>query len=111
MTGKVTLDGKPLDGATVFFSPEGGGRTSAARTDTEGRYTLTYIGTEMGAKVGQHTVRLTTSEEVTNPKTGRSMHTPEKVPRQYNEKSELKREVAEGANTIDLELTSAGPKK
>lgn len=105
------LDGKPLDGATVFFSPDGGGRTSAARTDADGRYELTYVGKEMGAKIGQHTIRLTTSEEVTNPKTGRSMHTPEKVPAKYNEKSELKRDVAEGANTIDLDLTSAGPKK
>jgi len=111
VTGKVTLDGQPLEGATIFFSPEGGGRTSAARTDAEGRYALTYIGREMGAKVGQHTIRLTTSEEITNPKTGRSMHTPEKLPRRYNEKSELVRTVTGGENTIDLDLSSADDKK
>ena len=110
VAGKVTLDGKPLDGATIYFSPEGGGRTSAGRTDSEGRYELTYVGKEMGAKVGQHVIRLTTSEEVTNPKTGRSTHTPEKIPARYNEKSELKRDVAGGDNTIDLELTSTAAK-
>ena len=111
VSGQVRLDGQPLADATIFFSPEGGGRTSVGRTDAEGRYALNYVGQEEGAKVGKHVVRVTTSQEVANPKTGRSMHTAEKVPRQYNDKSELTRDVAEGANKIDLELTSAGPKK
>ena len=111
VSGQVRLDGQPLPGATVFFSPHGGGRTSSGRTDADGRYQLSYIGKEEGAKVGKHVIRITTSEEVENPKTGRSMHTPEKVPRQYNDKSDLIRDVADGPNTIDLDLTSAGPRK
>jgi len=35
--GVVTLDGQPLEGATVLFHAEGGGRPSTGTTDANGR--------------------------------------------------------------------------
>ncbi len=35
VSGQIRLDGQPLADATVFFSPEGGGRTSVGRTDAK----------------------------------------------------------------------------
>jgi len=39
--GIVTLDGAPLEGAVVSFSPKGSGKFASGRTDSSGRYTLT----------------------------------------------------------------------
>ena len=104
--GTVRLDGAPLADATVFFSPKDGGRTSVGHTDEDGKYQLSYIGEDSGAKVGTHVVRVTTSQEVEDSRTGRTIHTPEKVPDQYNSRSDLLREVAAGSNTLDLDLKS-----
>lgn len=38
VTGVVTLDGVPVDGATVLFSPVSGGRSGFARTNEAGRF-------------------------------------------------------------------------
>ena len=49
VSGRVTMDGKPLAQATVVFIPEDG-RPAGARTDADGRYVLNFTaGTfEMG---------------------------------------------------------------
>lgn len=104
--GTVSLDGQPLADAMVFFSPETGGRTSVGHTDASGKYRLSYIGSDPGAKIGKHAVRITTSQEVADPKTGRARHTPEKVPDRYNSHSELIKEIEPGTNQVDLELSS-----
>lgn len=62
--GTVTIDGKPLDNATVIFSPiEGsGGRPATGKTDASGVYTLTDMqatGTGAGAAAGQYRVAIT----------------------------------------------------
>ncbi|MES2793463.1 MAG: carboxypeptidase regulatory-like domain-containing protein [Planctomycetota bacterium] len=104
--GTIQLDGKPLADAVVFFSPEEGGRTSVGHTDSEGKYQLSYIGNDPGAKVGKHTIRITTSQEIDDPKTGRTIHTREKVPDRYNAHSELTKEIEPGPNSVDLDLKS-----
>lgn len=63
VSGTVTLDGKPLSGATVFFAPmaEAAGdskkqvrpRTSIGLTDDEGRFTMRYLDNYMGVAVGR----------------------------------------------------------
>lgn len=40
VTGKVTLDGKPITDATVTFTPSGAGAAAVGRTDANGVYTL-----------------------------------------------------------------------
>jgi hypothetical protein len=94
----VTLDGKPLAGATVSFTPEGRGRNSTAFTGDDGTYTLNYIRDIQGAAVGWHTVRISTGDV----RAGKR----ESVPEQYNTKSRLRIEVRAGDNAIDFPLAS-----
>jgi hypothetical protein len=66
VSGKVTLDGQPLAGATVTFQPEASskegtaGPGSAAVTDAAGKFVLQTAEAKRrpGAVVGKHTVRL-----------------------------------------------------
>jgi len=55
--GTVTLDGQPLEGATVTFVPATG-RASSGLTDAAGYYTLHYTKTIAGATIGQHRVMI-----------------------------------------------------
>ena len=50
--GKVTLDGQPLAGAIVVFSPVAEGRQSFAETNAEGEYELIDLRDTRGAIVG-----------------------------------------------------------
>jgi hypothetical protein len=55
--GIVTLDGKPLSGATVTFMPIGeNGRTASGRTDTDGSFRLTTYRSDDGAVPGEYKV-------------------------------------------------------
>ena len=70
VSGKVTLDNKPLTGASVAFQPESSGREgpagpgSAAVTDAEGKFVLQTAEEKRrpGAVVGKHVVRITGSQ-------------------------------------------------
>ncbi|MCL4206743.1 MAG: carboxypeptidase regulatory-like domain-containing protein [Pirellulaceae bacterium] len=105
--GTVTLDGQPVAEARVYFSPVEGGRTSEALTDSSGRYVLQYSGTDAGAIVGEHVVRITTYEEPISEDDGSvSGGVPERIPDKYNTNSTLTREVKRGKQTIDLALES-----
>jgi hypothetical protein len=65
VSGKITLDGKPLGGVAVTFQPQ---RTEASKpvastlgstgvTDSEGKYTLRSMASDsVGAAVGEHKV-------------------------------------------------------
>src|SRR5262245_18967580 len=57
VTGTVTLDDKPLEGAVVTFQPETT-RQSSALTDAGGKYQLSFNQTLKGAAIGKHTVRI-----------------------------------------------------
>ncbi len=108
VTGVVTLDGNPLADAKVFFSPTEGGRTSEAVTDAAGKYELRYMRDIMGAKVGEHSVRVTTGSVAIIGDDGKveTPAVPEKVPAKYNSESTLKKEVKPGDQEIALTLTS-----
>ena len=54
--GVVTLDGKPLPGATVSFMPVGEGRPASGRTDSDGSFRLTTFATDDGALPGTYKV-------------------------------------------------------
>ena len=104
VTGRVTLDGKPLPGATVRFHPDQG-RASSGDTDDDGRYQLHYTMQKSGAMVGSHRVRITTAQERED-----GTLTTEHVPSQYNAQTELVREVAPGKNVFDFDLQTKGGK-
>lgn len=61
VTGVVTLDGKPVSGASVVFNPAtpGEGHRAAGMTDPEGKFTLgTFVGGD-GAVKGSYNVVVT----------------------------------------------------
>ncbi|HVT27309.1 MAG TPA: hypothetical protein VHE81_04760, partial [Lacipirellulaceae bacterium] len=64
VTGRITLDGQPLENADVLFQPDGSKPPSVGRTDANGRYELAYKRGVMGGMVGSNTVRITISPEV-----------------------------------------------
>lgn len=105
VTGKVTLDDTPLEGATVMFAPKAGGRTSIGTTDNNGHYELNYSISTKGAVPGAYTVTIRTAT-TTSGEDGNDIEVPEKLPPKYHDKSELTADVAEGENTIDFPLKS-----
>jgi hypothetical protein len=98
VTGRATLDGRPLELADVTFQPEGAQRPSIGRTDADGRYTLGYKRGQPGAIVGQHTVRIYVSQEL--------VANPPRIPARYDTQSELRADVKPGEENVfnfDLE--------
>lgn len=58
--GKVTLDGKPVEGATVQFAPEDStGRAASGVTKSDGTFELTTVGGGPGAVPGKYKVAIT----------------------------------------------------
>ena len=55
-SGIVTLDGTPVEGATVSYVPVTGCRPATAITDATGRYTMNAFADDEGAAVGDHKV-------------------------------------------------------
>ena len=102
--GRVTLDGEPLEGATVQFQPTAeGGAPSSGMTDAKGRYELMYTFNSRGAVPGEHVVEITTAGTYFD-EAGNELEREERVPAKYNRKTTLKRTVEPGRNTIDFEL-------
>jgi hypothetical protein len=63
VAGMVTLDGKPLGGATIVFTPEeGGGRQASALSDDDGAFELTTYNTGDGALPGTYKVMVRKDE-------------------------------------------------
>ena len=105
VTGKVTLNGAPLPGATLLFQPvvdqdaPAGLGASAAITDDTGAYRLQYAADSEGAAIGKHRIEIR----------ARNAQSQEIVPRWYNMKTMLRRDVDKGSNVIDFELDSRNP--
>ena len=131
VTGTVTLDGTPVEGASVGFTPktqEGAGLQAFGQTDANGNFTLKTKGQE-GAVAALHAVTIVKMTEVqTSGDDGGSGEygaddyvpagiqgnappppAPEYItPQKYSDKSTsgLSFEVKEGANVADFALTS-----
>src|SRR3954453_970100 len=105
VSGRISLDGRPLDLAEVSFEPREG-RASHALTEKDGHYELHYTRDSMGGLVGSHTVRIKSLTELTGPN-GRFIVRPQMVPARYNTKTELHAEVERGKqNEFDFDLKS-----
>lgn len=99
VTGVVTLDGQPLEGATVIYHPPDGTdppRTARGVTDADGRYELLYAPEVKGAVPGTHRVQIS--------KTGADEM--EVVPEKYSRGSVLTAEVTNGEEDISFQLES-----
>ncbi len=107
VSGRVTLDGQPLGDALVVFTPLTGGRPAAARTDASGNYTLVYDRQGTGAIQGEHMVTISTRVE-RELADGTVEDVPERVPAQFNFRSELTANIQEGLNEFNFDLDSEG---
>ncbi len=93
VSGKVTLNGRPLANATVAFQPIGGenpletGAGSAGRTNDNGEYTLITTKGDKGAVVGKHQVLISAPETYDEEDEQRSRRarrpTADKIPSRY----------------------------
>jgi len=113
VSGKVTMDGKPLVGVNVIFIPQAKpgsdivGDTAGGVTDGNGQYMLktsTRDGLKDGAQVGKHKVIISLQE--TRGEGDRSV-TREKMPKKYNAETTLTAEIVPGNNQKDFELKSS----
>jgi hypothetical protein len=107
VSGQVTLDGAPLDDATITFVPVGSGQRQAAWTTIkDGHYKIVA---KDGLGNGQFRVEiraLRTTGAKANPNEPELINAREIVPGRYNAQSELTTDIKSGANTADFELKS-----
>ncbi|QDV26861.1 carboxypeptidase-like regulatory domain-containing protein [Aureliella helgolandensis] len=109
VTGVVTYQGKPIEGGSLEFVPQAGGRPSMAITNADGEYSVLYLKGKPGALLGKHKIRFQMSnspgvvaeEDQFKPPAARKQ-VPKNVALMPNEV-----EVASGENAIDFELAKA----
>jgi hypothetical protein len=118
VTGVVTLDGKPVEGASVSFQAQEGQHSAFGQTNAEGRYQLTTFVSGDGAVPGKYVVTIRKTESVggnavpqDDPNYGKQPLIPPTikfiVPEKYSnpKTSGLTATVSEGENDIPFELT------
>jgi hypothetical protein len=93
--GSITLDGKPLDGVSIYFKPDVG-RQSIAKADANGNYEAQYLLDAKGVKVGPCSITVEWAPDDSGPA----------IPAKYGYKSELTFDVKSGKNTFDIEMKS-----
>jgi hypothetical protein len=113
VSGTVTLDGKALAGAAVYFEPSDPLISrSYATTDSGGRYVLEFDSVKKGATLGEKTVRILgigiRGEEAAVEPDGGAAPAPQAdaVPACYNKESKLKATVNSGSQTMNFDLKS-----
>ena len=117
VSGRVTLDGKPLAGAVVSFTPvrkPGDALTgpgARGETDADGKYSLKTAFAERGATIGRNRVFVSTrrfERPPDQPDATARQTAPEKVPPKYfSDKSALYFDVpANGTSAANFDLTT-----
>ena len=117
VSGKVTLDARPLANASITFAPMATkdniapGPTATGLTDAEGRYKLIFDKNTPGAVVGKCRIYITSvvGAGVTEEKDGGppTKKVKDRVPARYNLNTELTYDVpAGGSEQANFELKS-----
>ncbi len=109
--GVITLDGQPLEDATVTFTPMGSVgneiQQSFGRTDASGKYSLELLsGKQSGALIGNHNVGIAKNIE-----TESDIMTREEAQSVQLPKHEFTFEVKQGKNEANFNLESKGRKR
>jgi hypothetical protein len=109
VSGRVTMDGKPLANATIIFVPENG-RPAGGKTDADGNYFLHFSQGRKGAIPGKNMIRFTTLSDPTPGEDGKSIPgTKETIPPKYNAESMLEFIVEPNKrNVANFDLQSGG---
>jgi hypothetical protein len=113
----VTLNGKPLVGATVTFLPVAAkgsvqaGNSSLGKTDEDGHYSLQTTRGANGARVGKYRVSISLLKEQVGDRDERrprgGWKLADEVPPRYNEKTTLTFDVPDGGtDEADFPLKS-----
>lgn len=64
VTGLITYQGSPIEGATVAFVPESEGRAASGLTDADGKFKLTTLKPGDGARPGRYKVTVSKVENL-----------------------------------------------
>jgi hypothetical protein len=116
LSGSVTLEGQPLDGASISFEPmDKGVETRAGGEVKNGRFTIPR---ESGLKPGKYLVRLTAgdgktpaNEEAGAPGGSTNIISVDRIPEDWNVNSKQEVDVkADGSNTFEFSIPKANPK-
>lgn len=104
ISGRVTLDGQPLETGSISFWPTDGTQGPMATGPiAAGQYSLE---SKVGPVVGKHSVKIEAIRDTGKKNDGGSPITEQIVPPQYNAQTTLKVEIKQGENTQDFELKS-----
>ncbi len=105
-SGVVTLQGRPVEGASVSFVPADRAGTAAfALTDAEGRFDLNTFSEKDGAVAGQYTVTVTKKSVETTP----NPKDPNGPPLKSVEKSDLPvRYASSGTSKLTASVSDSG---
>ena len=111
VSGVITLDDKPLEDATVTFTPaeaiDGEIIMSSGRTDTAGKYTLELLTNQKpGAVVGKHAVRIARNIDSES-----DIMTEAEAQKNYLPAHDFSFEVVSGSNQADFNLESRSGKR
>ena len=106
LTGKVTYDGKPIDGGTISFIPSDESNRVSGGPLIQGAYSVPE---EKGANVGAYRVEVRwpqpTGKKYKDPDTLETYNEQkESMPARFNTQSELKAEVSATQNKFDFDL-------
>lgn len=109
VSGVVTLNGDPVEGATVTFTPVGTtdkeAPTSFGVTDEEGRYTLKTGAGDAGAFIGKNRVSIVKQKGGKDDADDSQLEFESEIPPEYNENTTLQFEVPkEGSTEADFKL-------
>jgi|SRR3954451_23105926 hypothetical protein len=113
VSGRVTLNGKPLAGADVIFQPRGNsqsprpaGTGSIGHTDEQGRFSLRMVEPNRpGAIVGEHIVRIAVNSDA--PATTPAKGSP--IPPVWRDGSRQFRVPPGGTTKADFDITASDP--
>ena len=106
VSGKVTLDGNPVERGTITFEPQDKQTANAGGAITQGAYTVKDI--PPGKKLVRITGLKVTGERLsiaTDPNSKKIEDTVPIVPARYNDQSDLVRDVT-ASTTLDFDLKS-----
>ncbi len=117
VSGRVTLNGRPLAKAVITFDDTQDGTFSFGQTDSDGNYKLRLDSDMLGVKPGKKIVRVSTTrkllglnsseeagESSLDGATGKLEVAKELVPDKYNKNSELTVDVSEKSRTFNFDL-------
>ncbi|MBN2577576.1 MAG: carboxypeptidase regulatory-like domain-containing protein [Pirellulales bacterium] len=115
VSGRVTLNSKPLAGATVSFQPIASpnavnpGPGSFGRTDEQGRFSLSLVSSKknLGAVVGKHRVTISIPGVLDREMTGKVLHDPNNlIPRKFQDGSVTFDVPETGTDQANFDLSS-----